>query len=124
MNQATLRICVVEDHEDTRELLVQLLGQEGYQVEAVGSCEAARALLARQAFDVLLSDIGLTDGDGWTLLSGLRADERPSCAIAMSGFGALDDHERSAQAGFRYHLTKPLDLGRLLELLEASPGRP
>lgn len=120
MNESPLRICVVEDHRDTRELLLMLLSQEGYQVQAVASCAAARQLLARESFDVLLSDIGLTDGDGWTLLAGLGTRERPSFAIAMSGFGTLDDRGRSAAAGFRHHLTKPLDFGHLVDLLEAS----
>lgn len=120
MNDKPLRICIVEDHQDTRELLLMLLAQEGHQVQAVASCKAARGLLAGAAFDVLLSDIGLPDGDGWTLLTSLDARARPPCAIAMSGFGAPDDRARSTAAGFRHHLTKPLDLADLCALLQAS----
>ncbi len=118
MKQPTVRICLVEDHQDTRELLATLLVMEGYTIRTVASCAQAREALASDRYDVLLSDIGLPDGDGWTLLSSLSAEHRPAYAIAMSGFGASSDSARSAAAGFRHHLTKPLDLSRLLEVLE------
>ncbi len=95
MKQPTVRICLVEDHQDTRELLATLLVMEGYTIRTVASCAQAREALASDRYDVLLSDIGLPDGDGWTLLSSLSAEHRPADAIAMSGFGASSDSARS-----------------------------
>ncbi len=61
--------------------------------------------------DILISDIGLPDGDGWQLLARLDLP-RPIYAIAMSGFGMTSDRMRSKAAGFRHHLVKPMDLER------------
>jgi CheY-like chemotaxis protein len=121
----TWRICLVENHADTAELLAMLLTQRGHQVLSAANCAQARHLLQTQRFDVLLSDIGLPDGSGWELLEQLTDAERPHYAIAMSGFGALSDRERSRLAGFRHHLVKPIDLRQLVGLLnEAGAPEP
>lgn len=121
----TWRICLVENHADTAELLAMLLTQRGHQVLSASNCAQALHLLQTRRFDVLLSDIGLPDGSGWELLAQLKDAERPPCAIAMSGFGALSDRERSRLAGFRHHLVKPIDLRQLVGLLnEAGAPEP
>jgi CheY-like chemotaxis protein len=118
-----LRICVVENHADTRHMLRVLLRQQGHDVDLAECLVAARALFDRQAFDVLISDIGLPDGDGWQLLEDLvrqQAPPQPLFAIAISGYGTSADHARSLAAGYRYHLVKPVALASLLPLLREA----
>jgi CheY-like chemotaxis protein len=70
--------------------------------------------------EVLVSDIGLPDGDGWELLRRVNLPHGVY-AIAMSGYGMASDRERSKAAGFRHHLVKPMDIEQLEPLLaEAS----
>ena len=99
-----LKIVVVENHDDIRFYLSKYLEQQGHEVESASDMQSALVLLAEVAPDVLISDIGLPDGDGWALLAAL--DPKPF-AIAMSGFGSSNDFQRSEKAGFKHHLTKP-----------------
>jgi len=116
-----MRIFVVENHDDTRFLLQLLLEQLGHTVaSATTLAEALEAIPAARA-DVLISDIGLPDGNGWELLTRLGA-ARPPYAIAMSGFGQLSDRQRSLGAGYRHHLLKPVEPNRLETLLDEAAG--
>ncbi len=99
-----LKIVVVENHDDIRFYLSKYLEQQGHEVESAADMQSALGLLAQGTPDVLISDIGLPDGDGWELLSAL--DPKPF-AIAISGFGSSDDFQRSEKVGYRHHLTKP-----------------
>ena len=121
-----LRIFVVENHEDTRFLLVLLLEQLGHTVFAAASLGEALMALPPAHCDVLISDIGLPDGNGWELMTRL-GDERPRYAIAMSGFGMSSDRQRSLGVGYRHHLLKPVEpnqLERLLDEAAAELGEP
>ena len=69
--------------------------------------------------DVLISDVGLPDGNGWELLRRLGS-ERPRYAVAMSGFGMASDRERSLAAGYRHHLLKPVEPNQLEHLLDEA----
>ena len=114
-----MRIFVVENHEDTRFLLQLLLEHFGHTVlTATTLAEAIEAIPGARA-DVLISDIGLPDGNGWELLTRL-GDARPPYAIAMSGFGQLSDRQRSLIAGYRHHLLKPVEPNRLETLLDEA----
>ena len=103
-----LRIFVVENHRDTREYLQLYLETLGHTVLTADSMTKALAALPQADCDVLISDIGLEDGDGWLLLRRLQVP-RPLYAVAMSGFGRGADEVRSQEAGYRHHLLKPLD---------------
>ncbi len=117
---ANLKIFLVEDNEDTRLILSQLLQATGYEVHSAGTVQAAVRDFALFGSEVLLSDIGLPDGDGWKLLRELQqAGQRPY-AIAMSGFGTLAHVAASREAGFRHHLIKPIELGALRLLLDEA----
>ena len=121
-----LRIFVVENHEDTRFLLVLLLEQLGHTVFSAPSLGEALAELPSARCDVLISDIGLPDGNGWELMTQL-GDERPRYAIAMSGFGMSSDRQRSLGVGYRHHLLKPVEpnqIERLLDEAAAELGEP
>ncbi len=111
-----LKIFVVENHDDIRFYLSKYLEQQGHEVESASDMHSALDLLEKGAPDVLISDIGLPDGNGWELLEAL--DPKPF-AIAMSGFGSSDDFQRSEKAGYKHHITKPFlpeDLDVLISL--------
>lgn len=115
--RGALRILVVEDHADTRQLIALYLQMQGHSVETATTMhEALEALSAREC-DLLLSDIGLPDGDGWELLRQAKPNS-PPYAIAMSGFGMVADQARSREAGFRHHMVKPISADKLDAMLE------
>ena len=102
-----LRIFVVEDHPDTLEYMQMYLEMLGHHVQTADTMTKALGTLPRADCDVLISDIGLPDGDGWLLMRRLQLP-RPIYAIAMSGFGMGEDQLKSREAGFRHHLLKPI----------------
>jgi two-component system CheB/CheR fusion protein len=114
-----LRVFIVENHEDTRFLLGVLLEQLGHTVFSAPTLAEALAAIAPAHCDVLISDIGLPDGNGWELMTQL-GDARPPYAIAMSGFGMSSDRQRSLQAGYRHHLLKPVEPNQLERLLDEA----
>jgi CheY-like chemotaxis protein len=84
----------------------------------------ALQIAEEEHFDILLSDIGLPDGSGHDLIKRIR-QKRNVCALALSGFGMEEDVQRSREAGFFDHLTKPVSLDRLqsaIAELEAQAG--
>jgi CheY-like chemotaxis protein len=113
---AGLRIFVVENHEDTRLLLCILLEQMGHTVSSATTMREALRAIPNSGYDVLISDIGLPDGDGWELMQRLEGNG-PGYAIAMSGRGMTGDRARSRAVGFRHHLVKPTGPEQLAEIL-------
>ena len=114
-----LRVFVVENHEDTRYLLGLLLEQLGHTVASAGSVGEALDLIPDSNSDMLISDVGLPDGDGWELL-GRLGEDRPPYAVAMSGFGMSSDRARSLAVGYRHHLLKPVEPQQLEQLLDEA----
>lgn len=114
-----LRVFIVENHEDTRFLLGLLLEQLGHTVASAGTVQEALDNIPGSRSDVLISDVGLPDGNGWELLVRL-GDQRPPYAVAMSGFGMSSDRERSLAAGYRHHLLKPVEPNQLERLLDEA----
>lgn len=122
-HSGALKVFVVENHDDTRWMLTQLLSHWGHAVSSASTMHEALEALPQADPDVVVSDIGLPDGDGWQLMRELHLSH-PVYAIAMSGYGMAADRERSAAAGFRHHLVKPMDLDKLEGLLgEAARER-
>jgi signal transduction histidine kinase/DNA-binding response OmpR family regulator len=117
----SMRVLLVEDHEDTNRSLTQLLRRRGYHVQPAHSVEAALEAAAHEQFDVLVSDIGLPDGSGIDLMEKLRNDH-PIFGIALTGFGMEDDLRKSHEVGFNHHLVKPIDLNRLDALIQQADG--
>jgi CheY-like chemotaxis protein len=105
-------VLVVDDHDDTLRSMRMLLTRLGYEVLAAENMTDALRIAREQHFDILLSDIGLPDGSGLELLRQIRAI-RNVPALALSGFGMDEDIERSQEAGFADHLTKPVSIDRL-----------
>jgi PAS domain S-box-containing protein len=113
----SLRLLLVDDHADTRHVLSRLLTKCGHEVATADSAQGARKLLESGRFDVLISDIGLPDGDGYGLVGAAKQKDSLK-AVALSGFGTEEDIRRSLEAGFDYHLTKPVDLNGLQSVLQ------
>jgi CheY-like chemotaxis protein len=113
---AGLRILLVEDHEDTRRALSRLLATFGCVVTGAGSVSEAVELADRQAFDLLVSDIGLPDGSGTDVMRHVR-DRHHIKGIAISGFGQDEDVRRSREAGFETHLVKPVNFQVLHDVI-------
>ena len=104
-------ILVVEDHADTRRSLELFLEMLGYRACFACGMQEALSLAANEAgkLDLLLTDLQLSDGDGWELLRRLREENHaPAGAIAVSGWGSNEDLARSQAVGFHAHLVKPL----------------
>jgi two-component system CheB/CheR fusion protein len=110
-----LSMFLVENHEDTLNALRLYLELQGHTVQSARDMKSALEIAPTAQFDVLISDIGLPDGNGWELLRQLSA-HGPIKAIAMSGFGMNADRTKSKAAGFRAHLIKPF----LIEELETA----
>ncbi len=102
------RILLVEDHGPTRNAVTALLRLRGHEVVVAESMHAA--LRTEGKFDVLISDLGLPDGDGCMTMAGLRRRQPDLVGIAISGYGMDADLERSRAAGFGEHLTKPVSI--------------
>jgi CheY-like chemotaxis protein len=117
-------VLVVEDHLDTLRSMKLLLTRLGYRVLSAENMTDALRVAEDEAFDILLSDIALPDGSGLELIKRIR-QTRNVRALALSGFGMEEDVERSREAGFADHLTKPVSIDRLqsaISDLEAQPG--
>jgi signal transduction histidine kinase/ActR/RegA family two-component response regulator len=117
-------ILLVEDHEPTRKSLAFLLQRRGYEVVSAATASAALQQAARRAFNLVLSDIGLPDEDGFELMKKLR-DQYGLKGIALTGYGMEEDIHRSTNAGFFAHLTKPINANlldrTLAQVFSAAP---
>ena len=104
------RILVVEDNDDGREMLVALLQMLGHEVAAAADGQRALELAQRFQPRIVLLDLGLPSMDGYEVCRRLRAmqETRGAAILALTGWGAERDRERTAEAGFNAHLTKPV----------------
>jgi signal transduction histidine kinase/CheY-like chemotaxis protein len=120
-----LAVLVVDDSQDTTEMLSRLLKFSGATVTAASSGEDALRLLAGNSFDVVLSDISMPGMDGFEFLRQLR--QMPGRAdvpiLALTGFGRPEDVERARAAGFYSHITKPFNFEALIAVLKGLPAR-
>ncbi len=120
-----LRLLIVEDHEDTARALSRLLTRAGYVVNTARDVAGALALAGRETFDLLISDLGLPDGSGYDVMTGLQKIQ-PLPGIAMSGYGMDDDMSRSKESGFIEHLVKPVEVPQLIaairRVMERKPS--
>jgi len=109
------RVLLLEDDDDTRRVLCRLLETRAFEVTAVATVAEAWDRSSSARFDLLLSDIGLPDGDGYRLMRELQ-DLQGLKGIALTGYGLEDDVALSREAGFAVHITKPVQI----QLLDAA----
>jgi DNA-binding response OmpR family regulator len=120
-SMSSLRVFLVENHEDTVRYMRLYLEQLDYKVCIAADMATALREIPNSNCDVLISDIGLPDGDGWQLMENL-GENRPRFAIAMSGYGTGNDQRRSREVGYDYHLVKPFTPEALQALLREAGG--
>jgi CheY-like chemotaxis protein len=124
---AGLRVLVLEDEDDTRDLLIAALEGCGAEVAAAGSVAAALELIDRRLPDVVVSDIGMPGEDGYAFIRRLR--ERPAerggrlPVAALTAYARAEDRTRALAAGFQTHLAKPLEPGALVQTVASLAGR-
>ena len=111
-----LNILIVEDHENTAAVMSKLLKRNGHEVVTASTVRQALHVLRTTPLDLLVSDLGLPDGDGFEVMSEL-SKVSDAKGIAISGYGMEEDVERSSRAGFSAHLTKPIDVQKLQETI-------
>jgi CheY-like chemotaxis protein len=112
----TLQILVVEDHGDTRRVLTGLLGHFGHSISAADTVKSAVAFLKAKRFDAVVSDLSLPDGSGYEVIREAKRQQQTT-GIALTAQGEYDDVRRGREAGFDYHLTKPIDFSELRGVL-------
>ena len=98
-----MRTLLVEDHEDTNRSLTNLLRRRGYHVHSALNFQSALELSEKEDFDVLVSDLGLPDGNGIDLMRKISS-KQPLVGIALTGFGMEADILRSREVGFQHDL--------------------
>jgi CheY-like chemotaxis protein len=112
----SLKILMIEDHEDTAIVMARLLEDMGHTVVSADSVASAIDVLTREKFNLIISDIGLPDGNGVSLIHAVRAFcDAP--AIALTGYGMSEDVERCLKAGFDKHVTKPVTFDTLQQII-------
>ncbi|MBV8279456.1 MAG: response regulator [Verrucomicrobia bacterium] len=112
----SLKVLVIEDHEDTAVVMGRMLGDMGHTVVPTNSVASAVDILTREKFDLIISDIGLPDGNGVSLISAVRAFCNAP-AVALTGYGMREDVERCLNAGFNRHVTKPVTFEALRQII-------
>lgn len=119
-SRRTRSALVVDDVSDVTDMLSVLLTHAGYDVTCASNAPEALALAREQHFDVVISDIGMPEMNGYELAEALRAlpgyDSVP--LVAVTGYSMFDDRTRSLTAGFNEHVTKPIDPRAFLDLIE------
>ena len=116
-----MTVLLVEDHADTRSVLETLLNRCGWRTITAKSLKEARARLKEMAFDVVISDLNLPDGDGLDLVREAKQTHKLK-AIAVTGRASGEECDQGLKAGVDYYLTKPIDYQQLKKALFASPS--
>lgn len=113
-----IRVLVVDDDQDGRALVARILEGQGANPVCAASAAEALALLSREQFDLLLSDIGMPDINGFELINRVReldkSRPRPLPAIALTAYARTEDRQRCLLAGFHMHLSKPTEARELI----------
>ncbi|NKF23736.1 response regulator [Solimonas sp. C16B3] len=116
--QRSLHILLVEDNHDTTIAMVTLLELSGHSVSTAGTIGEAQQRISDERFDLLISDLGLPDGDGADVARAFSQHQQAP-SIAMTGYGMDEDLRRCREAGFTAHVTKPIGFDQLNELIRS-----
>jgi signal transduction histidine kinase/ActR/RegA family two-component response regulator len=118
-----LHILLVEDHADTADAMEALLSVVGYRITVAGNARDALAAAEAAAIDLVISDVGLPDASGLELMTQLKGRFQLR-GIALTGYGMEEDLQRSREAGFERHLTKPVSPQALQDAIREVASQP
>lgn len=122
-NSESCRILIVDDNVDAAESLAHLLAYHGHETLAVYSAAEGLQRLAIFTPDVAVLDIGLPDMNGYELARQLRARSSSMVLIALTGYGTSEDRRQSEEAGFDCHLTKPVAIAELEQVIVSKRSK-
>lgn len=118
---ADRRILLVDDDEDSLQMLAEVIGCEGASVEIANSAKKAIEILEWFQADVIVSDLAMPDDDGYTLIQMIReretAEQKPAQAIALTALVRVEDRARALSAGFNMFLPKPVQPNELISAI-------
>ena len=118
---STARILVVDDEADIRDLVQEILSEEGYAVDVAANAAEARAAAARQPPDLVLLDIWMPDTDGISLLREWQQSQRVTAPVVMmSGHGTVETAVEATRLGAVDYVEKPLSLAKLLRTVRGA----
>ena len=122
-----LKVLVVDDEADTRELICEVLKEVGSEVITCRSVEEALVALEKHKPDILISDLGMPEEDGYSLISKIRALSSEQGghipAAALTAYARAEDRMRVLRSGFQFHLPKPVDSAELVTVVASLAGR-
>jgi PAS domain S-box-containing protein len=122
-----IRVMIVDDDEDTRDLLLMALTGVGAEVRTCASAAEALEVIARFRPSVLVSDLGMPDQDGYALIRMIRMSDadrgRDVPAVALTGYATTEDRKRALAAGFQTHVPKPVDTSELAMVIASLAKR-
>jgi CheY-like chemotaxis protein len=122
-----VRILVVEDELDALDLLIIDLRAHGAEVRGAASAVEALELLGMEQFDLLISDIGMADTDGYNLIKQVRTQESERDehipAIALTAYARTQDRIRALTAGYNTHVAKPVEIKELVTVVKCLTGK-
>ncbi len=122
-----LRVLLVDDEADSRDLLTLMLDSCGAQVTAADSAAEAFGLIQSERFDVVISDIGMPEEDGFSLIGKIRelSNEKGGDvpAIALTAYARAEDRVKALRSGFQMHITKPVEPSELVAVVANLAGR-
>jgi CheY-like chemotaxis protein len=125
-----LRVLVVDDHRDSREMIGAVLAEAGAAVDLAASADEALHRLQQSHTDVLVSDLGMPGLDGFDLIRAVRAQEEADgspkrlVAMALSAYASEEDRARALAAGFQSYAPKPIDPADLVTLVARTAHGP
>jgi hypothetical protein len=121
-----VRVLVVDDETDARELVKRALEGQGASVTTAASGDEALNVLEAARPDVVLSDVGMPDMDGYQLIRSIRASDskvRRVPAIALTAFARAEDRKKAMLAGYQAHLSKPFEIAELVIMVAGLVDR-
>ena len=116
-----VRVLVVDDEEDTRELIGRALEDRGAQITLASNSHDAIQILQRDDIDVLLADIAMPGDDGYSLIRQIRSAETSLSSIpagAVTAHARDEERTRALAAGFQMHLAKPVEPGEIVRMVD------
>ena len=118
-----ISVLLVEDNADSRDMLKIMFEQHGMEITAVDSAAAALSAIEQVQPDILVSDVGLPGEDGYELIRKIRllSPEQGGAvpAVALTGYASLQDRTQALDSGYQEHLSKPVDIDKLIELIKS-----